>query len=178
MSNKPRGMPTQGARLLFKDSPSSTVWRDVESLNQLDWQSGSGAKIDITDFKSKAKENLKGLPDLGNLSIAGNALDKERGPNQLALQLKNIRGTDPFPVRQCMPVDASQKKFVVTEFICTIDKFDTSAKVDDKQGYTATLPINDVVNVYDGVELDDLDSDALTDGLLDEEAEEEEEGEE
>jgi hypothetical protein len=134
-------MPTQGARLYFKTDSESTTWLRVESVNQLDWQSGSGTKIDITDFASEVKESLAGMPDMGSIQIGGNYLDEERGPNLLALEDKYIDGSDQFPVRLCMPQDATKTLFVVKEFLVTIEKFDTSAKVDDKQSYTASLPI-------------------------------------
>ncbi|MDR0250693.1 MAG: hypothetical protein LBI35_05225 [Burkholderiales bacterium] len=158
---KPRGMPTQGARLYFKVAEESTAWLKAESVNQLDWQSGSAAKIDITDFDSKVKENLSGMADMGSLSVAGNYLDEDRGPNILTLEDKYIEGSDPFPVRVCMPQDATKTIYIVKEFMATIEKFDTSAKVDDKQGYTATLNIVSKPVRYDSVPVSNLGADDL-----------------
>lgn len=158
---KPRGMPTQGAQLLFKPV-GSNEWLKVESLNQLDGPKGTSPDIEITDFDSEVEESINGLPNIGDITTAGNYLDEERGPNILKLEDMYVNGHEPFPIRICLPSDSTRNVFVVKEMMARIGSFDASAKVKDKQIYNCVLKATSKPVRYDPVDKDDLADDDLS----------------
>lgn len=108
----------------------SATFAALGEVNNVGEPSGEAADIDVTHLLSTAKEYIIGLPDNGNMQVAGNFIPTDTG------QLRAIAAMD-----SQVPVWAKWtfSSGAVWSIKCFVKKFAPSAQVDGKVPYSMSL---------------------------------------
>lgn len=132
MSN---AIKSQGVLLEVADAGSPTAWTQVGEVNTIsDVDGGEAPDIDVTHLQSTSREYLIGLPDGGQITLAGNLVPSDSGQQKMRIARRQQTSRE-FRVTL---TDAAATKL---RFLAFVKQFSTGSAVDDKIPFNATLRV-------------------------------------